>query len=554
VAQGAPGDSEPPAPESKERLERQKLALEAQLLARQLSWRGQLATWIQAASIPAAVAGLIVSFLIGSSQLQLTENAQIDSRLDKDLTRIQSSANSDRFAGVSDLFLFVERNKSSRRSDAIDILVGALANETDPVIQSKILRVITDLRVLGVDSSVIDSSLRSVLENSNSLTTWLNAQNAPTDAALRRYIARKQGLRADELEERIPDTLLALLTTGDYRAMLPIQQTFVERISGGDAIRLKGLARAISAMIQQGAHATDFSGIFCEDCDFTPAKDLSGATFDNAYLARANFSHMLLKHTSFRDADLGNTYFFAANLDSADLSSVDPKSATRWNQIVAGTYRSLPLLDCAVLDGSDLTRLPLVVAQRVALTGHDHTLIFATVLRSASTDTSPRGDLLGVILEQTAREYALDAHPFDVVAMSFDGRIENAARGQDRGVYRYDDHPAGESNIPREFLRTVIAFGTYDLWGRKADGSLFVSGTTPVADVDSTLNGFLPGYVHGQHLESISNFAELEHVQGQPAQSVSSIVPTSANICSQAGHPSLQSLVIYPDALPDLFR
>ena len=117
----------------------------------------------------------------------------------------------------------------------------------------------------------------------------------------------------------------------------------------------------INLLIAAGARnvTNDWTKIYCQKCDFTTSRNLSGAHFDESYLSRANFAHIDLHGATFRSADLGGTIFFASDLSKADLSwTLFDDSGAKQNASRI-RYSKFPILECATLNGADLSNTPL---------------------------------------------------------------------------------------------------------------------------------------------------------------------------------------------------
>ena len=72
---------------------------------------------------------------------------------------------------------------------------------------------------------------------------------------------------------------------------------------------------------------------------------------------RADFWRMNLRKASFKDANIGGTNFFGADLTGAYLSVV----SLRQGFADKGYAKSIPLLECTKLSGADLSGQPLLL-------------------------------------------------------------------------------------------------------------------------------------------------------------------------------------------------
>jgi len=161
-------------------------------------------------------------------------------------------------------------------------------------------------------------------------------------------------LKLDQMPNEIPRSLVAKLTQPEYLELLGAERGHFERLEPRLQTPLNGLSQLITVILKQGAKAIDFSRVYCQTCDFSGRRNLSGANFDKANLAHANFSHVDLKNASFRDANLSDTVFFHADLAGANLR--DNTQEVDWDDETFG----LPLFECANLKGADLTGTPLL--------------------------------------------------------------------------------------------------------------------------------------------------------------------------------------------------
>ena len=149
---------EKPSPETN------KLLLEAELLRRQLSPRGALMAWLQAASVPVALLGAILAFFVGFGQLRQGGDNQAADRFDKALTRLASERPDERMTGVSGLNLFLSDGNSLLQNQALLYLVNGLSLETDVRVRGAILDVLADLPQGRLSQAALDHGLRIAIE------------------------------------------------------------------------------------------------------------------------------------------------------------------------------------------------------------------------------------------------------------------------------------------------------------------------------------------------------------------------------------------------------
>ena len=339
-------------------LEQETLRLEKRSLLRQLSWTGVLLEWLKAATVPAAVLGVLVTYIVGLGQFREAEEARAADRFDKSLTRLASDKASDRITGISGLRLFLSEPSQSRHTAALHFLINALSLETDPIVQSSILDVFTGQDVRGIEVAALNSALKTAVERDRSITASILASaHTRVDELRRERLSQLLKRPADQIAMPIAQQLLDQLPFSDYLTLLTISSWPFDRTAPSEFMSLKGLVGAINALIKIGAKVEDFSGIFCEDCDFKSAGSLPHSNFDNAFLYRAEFDHVDLNHSSFKDADIRQTSFFAADLSGANFSR-------RWTNLLATTWpQSLPIFECADLRGANLTGVVLMLAE-----------------------------------------------------------------------------------------------------------------------------------------------------------------------------------------------
>ncbi len=339
-------------------LENEKLKLEIRLLRRQASKRWLALEWLKSGTVLVALLGVGVTLYAGFGQVKQTEQNRLSERLDKALTRLASEKPNERMTGVSSLRLFLNERDISLRAQALHFLVDAASVEADPLVQSAILDVFADLKKSEVSQADLDALLKTVIERNRSLAGSIRdkwSARVRQDKKQKLAGIARLNLKADQIPDDISQSFLMKLTRAEYLDLLDAERGRFEKLEPKVQTPLNGISQLITRLLKLGAKARDFSLISCQWCDFSTARDLSGAKFDKANLEHANFSRVNLKNASFKEANLSDTIFFAADLSNANLR--DNTLDVDWNVITHG----LPLFECANLKGADLSGTPLLV-------------------------------------------------------------------------------------------------------------------------------------------------------------------------------------------------
>jgi hypothetical protein len=283
----------------------------------------------------------------------------VSERFDKALTHLASDKWQERMAGVSGLELFFYDNTPLQKQ-ALRSLINGLSVETDTRVRGAILDVLADLKPGNLSKAALDEGLRTAIERDRSITkSILDGWRARIVDHQKQILAKFkiQGLDLDSIHDQVPAQLIATLTTEQYLALLDAEHGPFEDDDPSQDVPLGGLRSAIETLLTQGATAQDFKNLNCETCNFGSVKFPEGAAFDGSYLAGANFEHASLHGASFVDADVGGTDFFDADLAGARLTT----TLLKRGYAARGFASQLPLLECANLQGADLTGLPLVL-------------------------------------------------------------------------------------------------------------------------------------------------------------------------------------------------
>jgi uncharacterized protein YjbI with pentapeptide repeats len=381
-------------------LETRKLELETKQLAQQLSRRGQLQAWLQAASVPVALLGAILAFFIGYGELHETSEKQGADRIDAALAHLSSTRPEERLDGVAGLQLFVTGGEPVQQQEALQFLVNGLSVEPDARVRGAIVDILDDLHSggwfgRGFPQAGLDGALRTAVERNRNLTAAIR------EGADRALLARQQkllqgfgysGADTDEVDGSVPEGTVEKLTPAQFMAFLGAYAAPFETLDLAQRASLDGLKRAIETLVRRGAALPSMSGIFCEYCNFGGAA-LNGARFDGAFLHGATFAHARLRGASFHRADLDSTNFFAADLAGADLTAPQPI----WFPDHALAPEP-PIVECANLAGADLTGFPLIYFSEVHGTSRAGMEVSVPRLAYNHIDATTRLNAIGMVL------------------------------------------------------------------------------------------------------------------------------------------------------------
>ena len=354
----APNKSDLDVSETRERidklkLEREKLQLEHHLLRRQLSKQGVWLEWLKAATVPAALIGVLVTSIIGFDQVRQIEENRAADRLDKTLTRLASDRVEDRIPAVSSLGLFLNEPDERRRAVGLQFLVNAIALERDTIVQTAMLDELRKIQPGSINALLLKEALDTAIDRNRRLWSQFidDMPRFEREEEIKRLsILLKRPIESIAVYET--DALKIELSFENYMSLFENNIRSVDKSKIGDLIILDGLASVISILLYDGVKAKDFSGIYCKKCNFSSAGELKNVNFDNAFLEDANFSNMNIQGASFRNAMLGGTNFFHADLTDAQLSS----NVSIFPDFVSEKWSTnpFPILECANLTNADL--------------------------------------------------------------------------------------------------------------------------------------------------------------------------------------------------------
>jgi hypothetical protein len=395
-------DTQAPDSPQKAALETRKLELETKQLVQQLSRRGQLQAWLQAASVPVALLGAILAFFIGYGELHETSEKQGADRIDAALAHLSSTRPEERLDGVAGLQLFVTGGEPVQQQEALQFLVNGLSVEPDARVRGAILDTLDDLRSggwfgRGFPQAGLDSALRTAVERNRNLTAAIR------EGANRALLVRQQrilqgfgysGADIDDGAGSVPEGTVEKLTPAQFTTFLGAYAAPFETLDLAQRASLDGLKRAIETLVRRGAALPSMSGIFCEYCNFTGAA-LNGARFDGAFLEGTQFAHAHLRGASFHGADLNGANFYAADLAGADLRAPQPI----WFPDGDGhTLPEPPIVECANLAGTDLTDFPLVYFLELHGTSQAGVEVSVPRLAYNHIDATTRLNAIGMVL------------------------------------------------------------------------------------------------------------------------------------------------------------
>jgi len=401
-------------------LEQQKLALERQLLTRELAWQGRLINWLKALAVPVTFSGAALAYIIGSGQLRQSEQNRVADRFDKTLARVASDKTTERVTGISGLRLFLqERSAPEIQTATLQYLVNAISVEKDPLVRGAILDTFDSIRKSDVPLTAIDGALRTAVERNRNLAASVYQQwRVRIEGSQKQRIAQVVSLhlKPEQIPSPIPEALLAKLNFADFVGVLDSERGPFQDLPPEDIVPLEGLARTISKLVQLGGTHHDFSRIYCEKCDFAGVASLSQSKFDRAYLGGADFSHSVLRGASFKDADIGGAFFYGSDLKNANLT-------TRFHRDYGfrGLVAFTPYLDCANLDGADLSGITVAVLLREFSPtwsgGHALETRVPKIGAAVISATTKMEDAIVIVITEVSDSYATK-HPKDEVVLA----------------------------------------------------------------------------------------------------------------------------------------
>jgi hypothetical protein len=355
----------------KRKLEIEKLSLEQKVIQWQSSGQARIIEWIKAISAALTVFSVIVAIIatyvtyktasdqlqVARSQFQLSEKQHADEQFDKVLTRVANQEPNQRMTGVAGLQLFLDSTDPQHQKQTLHFLVNALSLEGDVRVQGAILEAIREIPKGSISSDALNDALDLAVRRNRDLTemavdSWKDRINQDKLTLLAQYLEKPK----TQLSSGTIASSIDKLTLDQYLALIETNRGPFQRL-GQLMTPLKGLAQAILSLIKLGAAPRDFRNIYCEDCDFHAIKNLDNANFGDAYLSRANFSHMSLRNSIFSNAQLDWTNFFSSDLSDAHLDW-----SLYWTH---PAFEGLPILGCTFLSGTDISGLPLAIVRHV---------------------------------------------------------------------------------------------------------------------------------------------------------------------------------------------
>lgn len=414
---------------TKDALELEKLRLENVNLSRRLSWFGELLEWIKAASVAAALIGILVTFVIGTNQSKQAEETRTSEIVDKALTRMAESSPQVKLSGIAGLHTVLDIGTTEDRRSVLQFLLLDIAAEHNSVIRETIESIFRNLSQSTIPKETLNAVLQTAIDQDRALFQTYFMDSSKLSAARRREILAKNLQQSNDsvvgvsdlqlLEKQTFDNVLELakMPSNPFEFSIPAVDLSVD-----DTIeRLRSLARIVTVLTRLGATANDYSKIFCQQCDFRAALKLEGR-FDDSMLDGANFYGMDLRKASFASASLANADLRFANLQGVTISS--PDKLFVWRDRGAAAYDNLwPKLLCADLRGANLTDFLALLIVRTyiysgAKTNGAKTLVSYKVLmpglgNALYDSVTNASDLFILVVTKTDKEYWENANPLE---------------------------------------------------------------------------------------------------------------------------------------------
>ena len=292
-------------------LEVDKLALEVRVLRHQTSMTGRFLGILQASAVPAALLGVLVTFIIGTNQVKETEENRTAERFDGAVTKLASDKASERLAGASGLSLFVSAGNREWNAPALQYLINAVSIETDISVQKAILDIVDGVNPADIAHGSLIQAMETAIKRNRTITSSVVMNRGKrVEKKVREFVSLRLGLKKEDLSWPLPSNVVSQLSLDDIAYLKGIYTDIYSSLESDEEIKLRGLGSAIVALQRRGANVRNMSGILCADCDFSRISDLDEHNFDGSFLKHASFAHSSLKGSSFMDADLGNASFF----------------------------------------------------------------------------------------------------------------------------------------------------------------------------------------------------------------------------------------------------
>ena len=356
-----------------------KLDLETRALQVSLSFRGRALEWLKAATVPVAIVGVAVTFGLGLQQLQRSALQQTSEQFDKVLTRMLGGKAPERVAAVGGLSLFLTEDRKDFHTAALTYLVGAAAVEDDASVQTTFVHALSAVKN-KLQPDALNAALRLAIVHSRRMSEHLIADTGKWDDERNEFLNNSLKQRRRVRSEYDIGTLVNSLARTEYFEFLDrfhprthkSRRIFADGRDPAATLhvpndpvelgRLATLASLIERLVLLGAYSPDYSGMYCEKCDFSraPPGHFVGARFVGASLRGANFSFQNLKRAQFIDTDLRGAIFFRADLSDATISltkgrndDVNPRQVRALSAISLDDL-PFPALQCATLTGATL--------------------------------------------------------------------------------------------------------------------------------------------------------------------------------------------------------
>jgi uncharacterized protein YjbI with pentapeptide repeats len=377
-------------------LEIQKLDLETQQLEFQVSPTGRRIEWLKTLTVLATLIGAFAAVYIGLAQINQNRQGQSAELFDKTLARLVSRMPEERMAGISGMRLVLTSDDGFLKGSALQYLISAVAVEKDPAVQAEILNTLSGVNRKSIGQEKLDESLRSAVRLNQAKANLIREEfNTRLINSEKEKIAqfRIPNFTTDASVSVIPRSVVEQLTLDQYLELMEVKHGVFEALPADEKTTLNGLGRAIQILVDLGAKTKDFTGIYCQDCDFGAAKNLDDVIFDKSFLVGANFSQVSLKNSSFRNASLAHTTFFHSNLRGADLSD---SSFLNEDSSIAESKPPYPYLECADLRGANLSGRVLFMIRHSLITNRNVPAIHVATLASAIVDSTTKMNTLSI--------------------------------------------------------------------------------------------------------------------------------------------------------------